>query len=295
MQLKIKSIQSALIATIVLLLLNGMSMASNPEDLKSEKESQIEDLLQEEEQKEKQLKELEKRLSNPDKAVRLRAIEELSQIDGEKVKQLWQIVLNDRDKGVKKKAWKKYDKLREDLERKALHRVILIHIPAEVAKGLFAKVKLDFISWEIKDSFVIGEGSTYTMEKLKKLGYDVDILYNSISEWQEARKEYEISQIEGRPSNLKPPPEPPREPEYSFKIIIFDLTRTKEPAEGYTQWLDRESTRMKNDHYLALEALYPKDSFPELIDDFKQRGFYIVEIFDGTEDFLRNRERYFPE
>lgn len=295
MQLKIKSIQSALIATIVLLLLNGMSMASNPEDLKSEKESQIEDLLQEEEQKEKQLKELEKRLSNPDKAVRLRAIEELSQIDGENVKQLWQIVLNDRDKGVKKKAWKKYDKLREDLERKALHRVILIHIPAEVAKGLFAKVKLDFISWEIKDSFVIGEGSTYTMEKLKKLGYDVDILYNSISEWQEARKEYEISQIEGRPSNLKPPPEPPREPEYSFKIIIFDLTRTKEPAEGYTQWLDRESTRMKNDHYLALEALYPKDSFPELIDDFKQRGFYIVEIFDGTEDFLRNRERYFPE
>jgi len=295
MQLKIKSIQSALISAIVLLLLDGMSVASNPEGLKSEKESQIEDLLQEEEQKEKQLKELEKRLSNPDKAVRLRAIEELSQIDGEKVKQLWQIVLNDHDKGVKKRAWELYDKLREELERKALHRVILIHIPGDVAKELFARVKLNLILWEIRDSFVIGEGSTYTMDKLKKLGYDVDILYSSISEWQEARRIYEISQEEGRPSELKPPPEGPREPEHSFKIIIFDLTRTKEPTEGYTQWLDRESIRMKNDHYLALEALYPKDSFPELIEDFKQRGFYIVEIFDGTEDFLRNRERYFPE
>ncbi len=295
MQLKIKSIQSALISAIVLLLLDGMSVASNPEDLKTEKESQIEELLQEEDQKEKRLEALERRLRDSDEAVRLRAIEELSQIDGEKVKQLWQIVLNDRDKGVKKKAWKQYDKLREDLERKALHRVILIHIPGDVAKELFARVSLDLISWEIKDSFVIGEGSTYTMEKLKKIGYDVDILYNSISEWQEARRIYEISQEEGRPSDLKPPPEGPPEPEYSFKIIIFDLTRTKEPAEGYTQWLDRESTRMKNDHYLALEALHPKDSFSKLIEDFKQRGFYIVEIFDGTEDFLRNRERYFPE
>ncbi len=295
MQIKIKSIQSALIAAIILFLLPGKSVASNPEDLKSEKESQIEDLIREEEQKEKQLKELEKRLGDPDKTVRLKAIEELSQTDGEKVKDLWQIVLNDQDKEVKKKAWKQYDKLRADLERKALHQVILIHIPGEVAKDVFARVKLDFTSWEIRDSFVIGQGSAYAIRMLKKLGYDVDILYSSISEWQEARKSYEISQREGKPSELKPPPEGPPEPEYLYRILIFDLTRTKEPAEGYTQWLDRESIRMKNDQYLALEALHPKDSFSELIEDFKQRGFYIVEIFDGTEDFQRNRERYFPE
>lgn len=291
MQIKIKSIQSALIAVTILFLLPGKSVASNPEDLAG----RVEEFLQDEEQQEKRLEALERKLGDPDKTVRLRAIEELSRTDGEKAKELWQIVLNDHDKEVKKKAWEKYDNLREDLERKTLHRVILIHIPKEVAKNLFAKVSLDFILWESKDSFVIGEGSAYTIEKLKRLGCDLDILYSSISEWQEARREYEISEEEGRSSESKPPPEPPREPEYSFKIMIFDLTKTKEPAEGYTQWLDRESIRMKNDKYLALEALYPKDSFSELIEDLKQRGFYIVEIFEGTEDFLKNRERYFPE
>jgi hypothetical protein len=291
MQIKIKSIQSALIAGIILLLLPGRSVAFNSEDLTG----RVEEFLQEEEQKEKRLEALERKLGDPDKTVRLRAIEELSRTDGEKVKELWQMVLNDHDQEVKKKAWEKYDNLRVDLERKALHRVILIHIPGEVAENLFAKVSLDFILWESKESFVIGEGSAYTIEKLKRLGCDVDVLYGSISEWQEARRDYEISGGEGEPSESKPPPETPREPEYSFKIMVFDLTKTKEPAEGYTQWLDRESIRMKNDKYLALEALYPKDSFSELIEDFKQRGFYIVEIFEGTEDFLKNRERYFPE
>ncbi len=291
MQIKIKSIQSALTAAVILLLLPGKSVAFNPEDLTG----RVEDFLQEEEQKEKRLEALEKQLDDPDKTARLRAIEELSRTDGEKVEDLWQMVLNDHDKEVKKKAWEKYDNLRADLERKALHRVILIHISGEVAENLFAKVSLDCILWESKDSFVIGEGSAYTIEKLKRLGCGVDILYSSISEWQEARREYEISEEEGRPSESKPPPEPPREPEYSFKIMIFDLSKTKEPAEGYTQWLDRESIRMKNDNYLALEALYPKDSFSELIEDLKQRGFYIVEIFESAEDFLKNRERYFPE
>ncbi|UCD84550.1 MAG: hypothetical protein JSU92_14985 [Deltaproteobacteria bacterium] len=291
MQVKIKLIQSILIAAIFLSILGGKIAAYNTEDLAG----RVEDLLQEEEQKEIELKALEEMLKDSDRAVRSKAIEELSRVDGERAKQLWQIVLNDQDKGVKKNAWEHYDKLREDLDRKALHRVILIHIPGEVAQDIFKKASLDIILWEGKDSFVIGEGSAYTIEKLKKLGCDVDVLYSSISEWQEARKEYEISEEEGRPSELKPPPEPPREPEYNFKIMIFDLTKTGEPAEGYTQWLDRESIMMKNNRYLALESLYPKDHFPELIEDFKQRGFYIVEIFDGTEDFLKNRERYFPE
>jgi carboxypeptidase T len=224
-----------------------------------------------------------------------RALATLSALDEQGALEVWEVALANPDPELRRQAWGDYARLWPTLARKELvPQVVRIHAPTDEVKAAANLAGLQINIWSASGGETIAAVPPYALDQLQQAGMRAEVLYDTIAEWSEA-------QARGDSLANQIVPEYQSEQARSqmqVRIAVIDLSRSGNPAQGYSAWLDEESILMRNQQYLAYLDVFASDGSIDSInartyEQYRRRGFWLAGFFT-TGEFAQVVGRFFP-
>jgi murein tripeptide amidase MpaA len=210
---------------------------------------------------------------------------------------LWKTALQAAGPTLKQEVWKAYQTVRLELERKeVVPQIARIKASAAEVRQIAAQAKLETDIWSSSDQETIAAAPLYLLAELREAGIAVEVLYDSIAEFQKASERGDsLAQAIAAARQASNPEKP-----VQVRIAVVDLAKKELPAAGYSDWLgDQENILMQNESFLAYLDVFASDGLPASIntrveEQYTRRGFRLTGFYT-MEEFSRVVTSFFPD
>ena len=209
----------------------------------------------------------------------------LSRLDEIGSLDLWRVALNNSIPELRSEAWLRYREVQAQLSRKQfVPQIARIAAPQDQVVREAQLTGLEVTVWSAGDNQTVAAVPPYLIERLRDSGIDIDVIYDSVAEWQKARANSEDTarsisppyQVDGAGSLIR--------------IAVTDLDERGAPAPGYSDWFgDPENILMRDGSLLAYLDIFQSDGSAASVDahiseryarrGYKLKGFYTPEEF----------------
>jgi hypothetical protein len=235
---------------------------------------------------------LKKRLSTTDPNEFRSAIRELTSLDEAGALNLWTTALNSRDSQLTDEAWQAYNGVRIQLTRReSVPQVVKIAANSSHLLRVATSADLETMIWKESDDSTIAAAPPFLVERLQRQGVQVEVLYDSIAAWQQARS----GGVELAKTIV--PRYQQTDPADTVRIAVIEEL-PGQPAPGYSTWLgDAENILMRHDGLVAFLDILPSDSTESIEEHIQERYTkrgYRLHGFYTTEEFAEAAPRFFP-
>jgi murein tripeptide amidase MpaA len=210
---------------------------------------------------------------------------------------LWKTALENTNSALKQEVWNAYQKVRLELERKEMvPQIVRIQATSTEILKIAEQLKLETHIWSSSDKETIAAAPFYLLAELRNTGMNIEVLYDSISEFQEAQKQGEQTALSIAAARKMDNPEKPLQ----ARIAVVDLTKKGQPVAGYSDWLgDQENILMQNESFIAYLDVFSSDgltvSINSRIEEQYERRGYRLKGFYTMEEFSQVVTKFFPD
>ncbi|MEK6299362.1 MAG: M14 family metallopeptidase [Acidobacteriota bacterium] len=233
-------------------------------------------------------------LTSPHREEFNKALESLENLDEQGTLDLWEAALENLSPELRLRAWTRYRLLQPKLVRNELvPRIARIGTGAETIQRLANEDGLVLSVWSSSGDQTVAAASPRLIERLRSAGVSVDVVYDSIAEWQKARAEGD-----DLARAITPDYQAAAASRSQMRIAVIDLAN-HQPGSRRAEWLgDRENTLMSTSSRVAYLDIFESDGSPESIDshirnEYTGRGFKLIG-FLGPDEFAEAAPRLFP-
>ncbi len=234
------------------------------------------------------------------------ALADLATLDEPGALDVWQAALNNPNEQFQKEVWAGYRDVQARLIRNEIvPQVARINATSSEIKRIADSINVDFNIWSANGDETVAAAPPYLIERLRREGITVAVLFDSIAEWQKAR-----SRGDETARRITPEYQDNTDQTTQVRIAVIELAGKDASARRETrnagsgtlsraEWLDdRENVLMRNDAFLAYLDLFASDGSAESInahieDQYTGRGFRIA-AFLTPEEFSNVAPQFFP-
>lgn len=220
----------------------------------------------------------------------------LAHLDEQGALDVWRVALNNTDPQLRRQAWEKYREVQAELARKQfVPRIARVNAPADEVLRLAKSSGLDVTIWSSNDIQTVAAAPPYLIDRLRSAGLQVDIVYNSVTEWQKARAAGDAAARAITPQYQSAA----ASSESQIRIAVIDIAERGAAAAGYSDWLgDNEDILMREGSRLAYLDIFPSDGSAASINShiaerYTRRG-YKLKGFYTQEEFAAVTPQFFP-
>jgi Zinc carboxypeptidase. len=225
------------------------------------------------------------------------ALAELAQLDEPGAYEIWRAALGHPDAQLQKAAWRAFRAVQSQLARKEfIPQIARVHAaPDEIAR-IASLYGLQFTVWSAQSSETIVAAPPYLIEQFARQGLDAEVLFDTVADWQQARK-----QGDGLARAVTPAYQSEAANRSTqIRVAVIDLTKRTTPAAGSAAWLgDRENVLMQRDSLVAYLDIFSADGSASSInahieEQYTRRGFHLIGFYT-TDEFSTIAPRLFGE
>lgn len=198
--------------------------------------------------------------------------------------ELWEAALENSSSELRLRAWNKYRLLQSKLVRNELvPQIARIGAGAEGVLRLVDEDRLEVSIWSSTGEETIAAASPRLLAQLRKSGISVDVIYDSISEWHNAR-----AQGDQLAQAITPEYQSAAASRSQLRIAVIDLAN-HQFGSARTEWLgDRENVLMSTGSRVAYLDVFQSDGSAESIsshikDQYTSRGFKLAGFYRPDE------------
>ena len=219
----------------------------------------------------------------------------LTQLDEPGALDTWRAALENPDAQLKREAWIKYRAVQTELSRKQfIPQIARIRARADDVVRAANSAGLDVTIWSAADAQTFAAAPPYLIEQLREAGTDVEVVYESVAEWQKAR-----SSGDALAQAITPEYQSPAASASVVRIAVIDLAERTAAAPGYSDWLgDRENILMRDGTRIAFLDIFASDGSAGSINAHKTEQYanrgYRLSGYYTQEEFSRVAPRLFP-
>lgn len=224
------------------------------------------------------------------------ALKTLAAMDEPGAIEVWRSALKHPDANLRREAWQKYRDIAPQLIRKEMvPQIARISASSDELKRIAEQAHIDVNVWQPGETYTVAAAPLYLIERLLQENVSVEILHDSITEWQRAVKRGDIQAQSITPEYLS---ESANE-KSQVHVVVIDTTRRGKAANGYADWNgDHENVLLSNDRYMAYLDTYsstnPAQSIQSRVEEsYTKRGQHVVGVYT-TEEFSVAVGRFFP-
>jgi murein tripeptide amidase MpaA len=210
---------------------------------------------------------------------------------------LWKTALQTTDANLRQEAWNEFQNVRLELERKEnVPQIARINASVEEVLRVAREMKLDADVWSATDKEAIVAAPFYLLEQFRNAGISVNIVYQSIAEFQKAQKSGDLVAESIAAAKQAKNPEKPKQ----IRIAVVDLGKKQQPTAGYSDWLgEQENILMQNDSFIAYLDIFSADGSPVSInshveEEYTRRGYRLAGFYT-MEEFSAVVTTFFPD
>ncbi|HWO02515.1 MAG TPA: M14 family metallopeptidase, partial [Blastocatellia bacterium] len=207
---------------------------------------------------------------------------------------LWNAALANPNPQLRLRAWSEYRLVQSKLVRNELvPQIARIGAEAGSLSRLASELGLQLSVWSSKGDETFAAASPRQIDRLRSAGISVDVIYDSIVEWQKAR-----AQGDDLASAITPDYQSASAAQSQVRIAVVDVA-DRQPGPGRAGWLgDRENILMTDGSLVAYLDVFNSDGSAESIsshikDKYTSRGFKLAGFFRPNE-FADAAGRFFP-
>ncbi|MFY9609188.1 MAG: M14 family metallopeptidase [Blastocatellia bacterium] len=221
------------------------------------------------------------------------ALAALVSLDEKGTLDLWEAALANPAPQLRSRAWSEYRTVQSKIVRNELvPQVARIGVRAESILRLANEHRLQLSVWSSDGNQTVAAASPRLIERLRSAGIRVDVVYDSIAEWQKAR-----AQGDGLAREITPDYQSAAAPQTQVRIAVIDLS-DHQTGPGRAVWLgDRENILMREGSLVAYLDVFQSDGSDESIDshisdEYTGRGFKLAGFF-RPEEFADAAPKFF--
>jgi len=223
-----------------------------------------------------------------------RALKSLESLGEQGTLDLWETALANPSAELRLRAWTKYRLLQPKLVRNELvPRIARIRAGAETIQSFANENGLALSIWSSSGDDTVAAASPRLLDRLRRAGISLDVVFDSISEWQSARAKGDALAVE-----ITPDYQAALTSRSQVRIAVIDLSN-QTLGSRRSEWLgDRENILMSTGSRVAYLDIFESDGSPESIDthvrnEYTQRGFKLVG-FLSPDEFATAVPQLFP-
>lgn len=225
------------------------------------------------------------------------ALAELAQLDEPGAYETWRAALGHPDAQLQKAAWRAWRAVQPQLARKEfIPQIIRVKATPEEIARIAALYNLDFDVWSAQSADTVIAAPPYLVEQLERQGLSVEVLFDTVADWQHALK-----QGDGLARAVTPAYQSEAATRSTqVRVAVIDLTKRTAPAAGYAAWFgDRESVLIERAGLMAYLDIFSTDGSASSIDahieeQYTRRGSHLIGFYT-TDEFSRVAPRLFGE
>lgn len=214
------------------------------------------------------------------------ALAELASLDEPGAFELWQAALKNPNSGPQKEAWNKSRSAQLELARKEfIPQVASINAPSDEVLRVAKSIGIELTIWKTNGDETVAAAPAFLIERLRSEGRSVDVIYNTVAEWQSAR-----STGDEFARSITPDYQTESARESSqVRIAVVDMSSRNKPSAGYSDWLgDRENILMREGSLIAYLDIFASDGSPSSMsahieDQYTRRGYRLVGFYTPEE------------
>ena len=234
-----------------------------------------------------------------------RALDNLAALDEPGVHAVWQTALRSEDPILRQQAFRDYQNVRLDLERKQfIPRLARLHASPDEIKRAARAIGVDVDVWSAASRTAssgapawesVAAAPPYLLDAMQRAAVPTEVLYDSIADFQKAEAAGEELARGLAAARLAAKAETPMQ----VRIAVVDLSQTRPPWAGYSDWLgDHENVIRRNDAFLAYLDVFASDGSPASVNEhlrerYNRRGYQLAGFYTAAE-FAGVVGRYFP-
>jgi carboxypeptidase T len=195
--------------------------------------------------------------------------------------ELWEAALSNQDPQLKARAWTKYQSLQLRLVRNELvPQIAHIAAGAETVLRLASEDRLQLSIWSSAGDETVAAVPPKLIQRLRSAGIGVDVIYDSIADWQVAH-----ARGDARAAAITPDSRAPAKSQSQVRIAVIDLGDST-LVSTRSGWLgDRENILMSRGSLIAYLDVFSSDGSSESInshikDQYLDRGFKLVGFYE---------------
>ncbi len=214
------------------------------------------------------------------------ALASLVELDEAGVYEVWQAALKNPDPALRRQAWRAYRAHAPDLIRKQfIPQIARFNRSSAEFLSLAGQTDMQAVIWAERSGETVAAVPFYLLEQLRHEGVRVEVLYDSVADWQAAAKRGDAQAQAITPAYLSAL----AEPQTQVRIAVIDLTSRARPARGYSDWLgDHENILLRTESRLAyLDVVGASDSTAaldaRLEERFTRRGYRVEGYYTAAE------------
>lgn len=207
---------------------------------------------------------------------------------------LWEAAITNPTPTLRLRAWNEYRVVQSKVVRNELvPQVARIGARAELVQRLANEHRLQLSVWSSDGEETIAAAPPRLIERLRRTGIAVEVVYDSIVEWQNAN-----ANGDGLARAITPEYQSAAAPQTQIRIAVIDLANPRNGA-GRAEWLgDRENILMSEGTLVAYLDVFRSDGSAESIDshisdEYTRRGFRLAGFF-RPEEFAEEAPKFFP-
>jgi murein tripeptide amidase MpaA len=224
-----------------------------------------------------------------------KSLGELSQIDEPGALDLWQTALNNSDSKLRLQAWVKYRSVQAELSRKQfVPQIVRIDGSPDDVLRISKSAGLEATIWSSNGAQTVAAVPPYLIERLRSQKLNVDVLYDTVADWQRARSQGDASAVA-----ITPAYQQVDRNSSQIRIAVVDLSSRTQAASGYSSFFgDREDILMSDGSRIAYLDVFESDGSrasieSHIAEQYTKRGFKLEGFYTG-EEFADLAPRLFP-
>jgi hypothetical protein len=224
------------------------------------------------------------------------ALKTLAEMDEPGAMEVWRSALKHPDANLRREAWQKYRDIAPQLIRKEMvPQVARISASSEEFKRIAENAQIEATIWQPGETFTVAAAPPYLIDILRQENIPVEILHESIADWQQARKRGDAQAKSITPDYLSES----ADEKSQVHIVVIDNSRRGKAANGYAEWSgDHENVLFSNKRYLAYLDISSSITSSQAIgshieENYTKRGQQVVGFYT-TEEFSGVVSRFFP-
>lgn len=223
------------------------------------------------------------------------ALKTLAEMDEPGAMEVWRSALKHPDTNLRREAWQRYRHLAPQLIRKEMvPQIARISASSEELKRIAEKAQIETTIWQPGETFTVAAAPPFLIDALRQENISVEILHQSIADWQQARKRGDEQAQSITPEYLSEN----ADEKSQVHIVVIDSSRRGKAANGYAEWSgDHENVLFSNKRYLAYLDTSSHTSAQSMgshiEENYTKRGQQVVGFYTPDE-FAGIISRFFP-
>ncbi|HKQ03635.1 MAG TPA: M14 family metallopeptidase [Blastocatellia bacterium] len=225
------------------------------------------------------------------------ALAELAEMDEPGAYATWRTALQHPDARLQKAAWRAFQGVQSKLARNEfVPQVVRVRATPDTIAQVAGLYGLEFHIWSAAPSETVIAAPPYLVERLARQGLSAEVLFDSVADWQQARKQGDPAARAVTPAYQSDEAERATQ----VRVAVIDLSKSAAPATGNAAWLgDRENLLMRRGALIAYLDVFSTDGSRQAIDahveaQYTGRGFQLAGFYT-TEEFSMLAPRLFGE